>query len=64
MKKFGLIGFPVSHSKSPLLFMAAYKNSILKDNLSYNLINEPDFNKALDIFLKGDYTGINITDPI
>lgn len=57
MDKFGLIGFPISHSLSPKLFNAAYAGKY-----SYELIEMEDFDKAWEIFLK-DYKAINVTAP-
>lgn len=68
--KFGLIGNPVSGSKSPDLFKAAYGGKF-----PYDLIEEPDFETAWQRFLGTDspaqttdggqagYTAINVTAP-
>ena len=67
--RFGLIGNPVSGSKSPVLFKAAYGGKY-----PYDLIEEPDFETAWHRFLgtesvqTGDggnsgYTAINVTAP-
>jgi shikimate dehydrogenase len=55
--RFGIIGNPVSHSRSPKLF-AAYTGG----KYPYDLIEEPDFEKAYDRFLK-DYEAVNVTMP-
>lgn len=57
MKKFGLTGYPIAHSKSPALFKAAYGG---RD--SYNLIETPDFTTAYKTFIDG-YDAINVTAP-
>lgn len=57
MPKFGLIGYPISHSLSPKLFTAAYAG-----RYQYDLIENPDFDAAWDIFLR-EYQGINVTAP-
>ena len=57
MKKFGLIGHPIAHSLSPALFKAAYDG-----RYSYDLIEEEDFEKAYERFLK-EYDAINVTAP-
>ena len=57
MKKFGLIGFPVKGSLSPLLFGAAYQG-----RYAYDLIEEPDFGSAFRKFIDG-YDGVNVTAP-
>jgi len=56
--RFGLIGHPISHSQSPALFAAAYPDS----GHSYELIEEPDFNKAYSRFIEG-YDAVNVTTP-
>lgn len=57
MDKFGLIGFPISHSMSPRLFEAAYAGKYL-----YELIETEDFDKAWGYFLDA-YKAINVTAP-
>ena len=59
MHKFGLIGNPISHSKSPSLFKAAYPAG----EFTYDLIEAPTCNKAMELFHANGYTGINITSP-
>lgn len=57
MNKFGLIGYPISHSLSPRLFKAAYDGKY-----DYELIETPDFEKAWDTFDRG-YKAVNVTAP-
>ena len=57
MKKYGLIGNPISTSKSPALFIAGYSGKYV-----YDLIEESDFDTAYGRFLDG-YEGINVTAP-
>lgn len=57
MAKFGLIGDPISTSKSPVLFDAAYHG-----RHTYDLIEGADFEKSFDTFLK-EYQSINVTAP-
>jgi len=57
MKKFGLIGNPISHSKSPALFRAGYHGKYV-----YDLIEAPDFEASWKRFLD-EYDGINVTAP-
>lgn len=59
MRRFGLIGFPVSHSKSPELFREAYPDT---RDMSYELIDEPDFDRAMQRF-KEDFDAVNVTAP-
>ncbi len=56
-KKFGLIGHPIAHSQSPLLFQKAYNG-----RYQYDLIEGDDFETSYEKFLS-DYQAINITAP-
>ena len=56
--KYGLIGYPISHSQSPVLFRAAYPQS----DMRYDLIEEPDFETAYGRFLR-EYEAVNVTAP-
>lgn len=61
MKKFGLVGYPLGHSMSPLIHRELFKiNSI---NASYELIeiNPENFGNEFEI-MKG-YDGFNVTIP-
>lgn len=62
-KKIGLIGHPISHSKSPALFYERFKNdkSII-DNYCYELIENENFDEAINIF-KSDFIAVNVTSP-
>ncbi len=57
MPRFGLIGHPLSGSRSPEVFARAYAG-----RWPYDLIEDPDFESAWKKFLKG-YRAINITAP-
>lgn len=57
MDKFGLIGDPISTSKSPILFNAAYAG-----RRQYDLIEGSDFEASYARFLS-DYKAINVTAP-
>lgn len=57
MKKFGLIGHPIAHSKSPALFKAAYDGKY-----AYDLIEGSEFEASWQKFLD-EYDGINVTAP-
>ena len=59
MRKFGLIGHPIEHSLSPLLFKAAYDDAV---DMSYDLIQTPSFDDAVAMFRSG-YDAINVTAP-
>ena len=57
MKRFGIIGDPVSHSMSPRLFTAAYHG-----RYPYDLIEGSCFDASWERFLR-EYDGINVTAP-
>lgn len=57
--KYGLIGYPIAHSKSPELFRAAYPD---RPEMTYDLIEEDDFERAYRRFEK-DYEAVNVTAP-
>ena len=57
--KYGLIGHPISHSKSPELFRAAYPDAA---DMTYDLIEEADFERAYRRFLD-EYDAVNVTAP-
>lgn len=57
MKRFGLIGYPISHSLSPALFKAAYGGKYV-----YDLIEGEDFDKSYEKFTD-EYYAINVTAP-
>lgn len=57
--KYGLIGYPIAHSKSPELFRAAYPDN---PEMTYDLIEEDDFERAYRRFEK-DYEAVNVTAP-
>lgn len=59
MAKCGLIGNPISHSKSPALFKAAYGEG----PHTYTLIEAPTCREAMERFTAEGFTGINITSP-
>lgn len=57
-KHFGLIGHPISHSQSPALFYRYHPETLD----TYDLIQTPDFEEAIAIFLDR-YDAINVTAP-
>ncbi len=56
-KRYGLMGYPVAHSKSPELFREAYRGKY-----AYDLLEERDFDRAWGRFLDG-YAAVNVTAP-
>lgn len=56
--KFGLIGYPISHSLSPKLWAEAFPGA----EHSYDLIEEERFEDAFARFLDG-YSAVNVTMP-
>ena len=59
MAQFGLIGHPIAHSQSPALFRAAYPGGAH----TYELLPAESVEQAMERFLNGPYTGINVTAP-
>jgi shikimate dehydrogenase len=57
--KFGLIGHPISHSLSPLLFKTAYPGI----NDSYELVETSTLSEAMERFYSDGFNGLNITTP-
>lgn len=57
MDKFGIIGYPLGHSKSPAAFGAAYHGK-----WPFDLIEGKDFEALWGLFLK-EYKAVNITAP-
>lgn len=57
MKRFGIIGYPVSNAKSPALFSAAYHG-----RYAYDRIETQDFEAAWKAFIEG-YHAVNVTMP-
>jgi shikimate dehydrogenase len=59
MSKYGLIGNPIRHSKSPALFKEAYPESAD----TYELIEAQSVEEAMQKVHDGGYSGINVTAP-
>lgn len=59
MSRFGLIGNPILHSKSPVLFQAAYGNS----GHTYSLFQTETAEQALELFNQKNIKGVNVTSP-
>lgn len=59
MAKFSLIGNPISHSKSPALFKAAYGEC----EHTYTLLETPTCKEAISRFTQEGFTGTNVTSP-
>lgn len=57
--RYGLIGSPIAHSKSPDLFRAAYHD---RPDMTYDLLETDDFEQAYARFL-ADYEAVNVTAP-
>ena len=56
--RYGLIGHPIGHSRSPQLFEAAYGG-----RYGYDLIEAEQFSLAWERFVEGPYRAINVTAP-
>lgn len=59
MAKFSLIGNPITHSKSPALFKAAYGEC----GHTYTLLEAPTCKEAISRFINEGYSGSNVTSP-
>ena len=59
MKKFALIGNPISHSKSPELFRKAFPGS----GMSYDLIERDTVEQSIACLKEKGYGGANVTAP-
>lgn len=57
MQRYGLIGYPISHSLSPRLFGAAYGG-----RFRYDLLEYESFDEAFRLFMKS-YDSVNVTAP-
>ena len=57
--KFGLIGFPITHSMSPALFRAGYPSA----EHSYELVCASEIEEAFLKIEKGNFAGVNVTAP-
>ncbi len=61
MKKFGLIGFPISHSFSPMYFENKFKReNIDADYRAYPLESIDDYGELIE---KISFSGLNVTIP-
>lgn len=60
MKKFALVGKPISHSKSPSLFRAAYGDC----DFEYSLIETEDIKYVENLLRSKTLCGVNVTIPI
>jgi shikimate dehydrogenase len=60
MKKFALVGKPISHSKSPSLFRAAYGDC----DFEYSLIETTDVKYVESLLRNKTLCGVNVTIPI
>ena len=62
-RRLGLIGCPISHSKSPALFLEHYASRPdILEHWSYDLIERSTFDEAWNAFLQ-DYVAVNVTAP-
>ncbi|MDR2652160.1 MAG: saccharopine dehydrogenase NADP-binding domain-containing protein [Prevotellaceae bacterium] len=60
MKRFALVGKPISHSKSPALFKAAYGDC----DFEYSLIETTDVKYVENLLRNKVLYGVNVTIPI
>ena len=59
MKKFALIGNPISHSQSPKLFKEAFPQS----DMSYDLVERQTVEESIAYLKEKGYRGANVTSP-
>jgi len=59
MKKFALIGNPISHSLSPKLFREAFPGG----DMSYDLLERDTVEESITALKQGGYKGANVTSP-
>lgn len=60
--KYGLIGYPLSHSFSGKYFAEKFRNENIKDT-SYELFEIPNISAVKDVFKIENLSGFNITIP-
>ena len=69
MKKFALIGNPIKHSLSPVLFKAAYPSAsenqeqVQEGPMVYDLVEELSIDKSIARLKQEGYCGANVTAP-
>ena len=69
MKKFALIGNPIKHSLSPVLFKAAYpsasenQETVQGEPMIYDLVEELSIDKSIERLRQEGYSGANVTAP-
>ena len=63
MKKFGLLGYPLGHSYSPLIHNRLFE--LVGLDCEYSLIecNENELKEKIDFLRNGYYSGFNVTIP-
>ncbi|XP_062083319.1 bifunctional 3-dehydroquinate dehydratase/shikimate dehydrogenase, chloroplastic-like [Humulus lupulus] len=60
-KVYGIIGKPVGHSKSPLMFNAAFKSGVINAVYVHFLVD--DVEKFFDVYSSPDFAGCSCTIP-
>ena len=64
MKKFGLVGFPLSHSFSKKYFTEKFQEMGISDTHQYDLYEIEDINELKNIIKNTEgLTGLNVTIP-
>ena len=63
MKKYAILGFPLSHSLSPLIHKSAFDSLQLDADYVKAEIHPQDFSSAISKFKKESWHGFNITIP-
>lgn len=63
MKKYGLLGFPLSHSYSPLIHKEIFKDFGLDCTYSLFEVKEEQLPLMIEKLKQGEYAGFNVTIP-
>lgn len=63
MDKYALLGYPLSHSYSPLIHNLMFKQKNIDATYELKPLLEEELNNAIDLLRKGEYKGYNVTIP-
>lgn len=63
MKKYGVIGYPLSHSLSPHMHNGAFKTLAIDAIYEKYQISPEEFNVSIKRLKKGNFAGLNVTIP-
>ena len=63
MKNYGIIGYPLEHSFSPIIHNIAFKHYNMLAEYGKIEIENNLFNKKINEIKKGNWSGFNVTIP-